>query len=160
MTVAIIQMITGAIGSLGFALIAHIRVKHLAVATLGGFLCWMLFLPGYTLTQSVFLPNLFATMAVYTWSEIMARTQKAPVTVFLVPGILPLLPGSFLYYTMQALMAGEMELFEHFAVTTASVTLGISCGIVGASVIFSYFIKTVARIRLIRSAPKKRNNKK
>lgn len=156
MTAAIIQIITGAIGSLGFSLIAHIRVNHLAVATLGGMLSWILFLPGYTLTQSVFLPNLFAAAAVYTWSEIMARVRKAPVTVFLVPGILPLLPGSFLYYTMQALMAGQSELFEHYAVTTISVTLGISCGIVGASVLFTYCIKTLARIKLIRARRKSR----
>lgn len=154
MTAAVIQVITGAVGSLGFALIAHIRIRHLAVATLGGLLSWALFLPGYLLTGSVFLPNLVATMAVYTWSEIMARLKKAPVTVFLVPGILPLLPGSFLYYTMQALMAGQMELFQHFAVTTVSVTLGISCGIVGASVLFSYFIKTVDRIKFAKRFPR------
>ncbi len=156
---ALFQMLTGAIGTLGFVMIAHIRTKHLAVASLGGFLGWMLFLPGYLMTQSVFLPNLFAAMAVYTWSEIMARTRKAPVTVFLVPGILPLLPGSFLYYTMQALMAEEMALFNHFATTTVAVTLGISCGIVGASVLFSYFIKTIARLKLAKTARNKRKTK-
>lgn len=156
MTAAIIQIITGAIGSLGFALIAHIRVKHLAVATLGGMLSWLLFLPGYMLTGDVFLPNLFSTMAIYAWSEIMARVRKAPVTVFLVPGILPLLPGSFLYYAMQALMAGQMELFQHNAVTLILVTLGISCGIVGASVLFTYCMKTLTRIKMIRVSRKRR----
>ena len=156
MNAAIIQIITGAIGSLGFALIAHIRVKHLAVATLGGMLSWLLFLPGYMMTGDVFLPNLFSTMAIYAWSEIMARVKKAPVTVFLVPGILPLLPGSSLYYAMQALMAGQMELFQHNTVTLILVTLGISCGIVGASVLFTYCIKTLTRIKMIRASRKSR----
>lgn len=86
----------------------------------------------------------------------MARVRKAPVTVFLVPGILPLLPGSFLYYAMQALMAGQMELFQHNAVTLILVTLGISCGIVGASVLFTYCMKTLTRIKMIRVSRKRR----
>lgn len=143
----LIQVVTGALGALGFALIAHVRLKHLGVATLGGLLSWAIFLPFYHAWDSVFLPSLISAMVVYAWSEVMARVMKAPVTIFLVPGILPLLPGSFLYYTMQALMNNDMALFEHYGVTTIAVTLGIACGVVAASIVVSYFIKTTEHLK-------------
>ncbi len=143
----LIQIITGALGALGFALIAHVHPKHLGMATLGGLLSWAIFLPIYHAQGGVFLPSLISAMAVYAWSELMARFEKAPVTIFLVPGILPLLPGSFLYYTMQSLMNEDTALFRHYSVTTISVTLGIACGVVAASIIVSYVLKTIEHLK-------------
>ena len=141
-----IQILTGGLGTLGFALIAHVRPRLLPSATLGGLLSWAIYLWIYALTGSVFLGTLISTMAVYTWSEIMARIMKAPVTIFLVPGILPLLPGSYLYYTVLALLNGEDASFQFYGYTTVIVTLGIACGVVAASIIISYFIKTMEHL--------------
>lgn len=143
----LIQIITGALGALGFALIAHVHPKHLIMATLGGVISWAIFLPIYHALDGVFIPSLVAAMAAYAWSELMARVEKAPVTVFLVPAILPLLPGSFLYYTMQALINETTELFHHYSITTIAVTLGIACGVVGASIIVSYVLKTIQHLK-------------
>ena len=143
----LIQIITGGLGAIGFALIAHVHPKHLIMATLGGVMSWALFLPIYHTLDGVFIPSLVSAMAVYAWSELMARVEKAPVTIFLGPGILPLLPGSFLYYTMQALMNDDMSLFRHYGVTTISVTLGIACGVVAASIVVSYVLKTMMHLK-------------
>lgn len=139
----VISVLTGAIGAFGFALIAHIRLKHLLSATLGGVLSWAVFLIIEVPTGSVFLGSLVASILVYTWSEIMARVEKAPVTIFLVPGILPLLPGSFLYYTMNALLNDDMEAFTYYGNTTIAVTIGIACGVVAASIVISYLLELI-----------------
>ena len=143
-----IQVFTGALGALGFALIAHVRLRHIAAATFGGFISWAIFLVFHHMDGSVFLPSLIAAMAVYVWSEIMARVMRAPVTIFLVPGILPLLPGSFLYYTMLGLINDDIPMFESYAITTIAVTLGIACGIVAASIVVSYLIKTIEHLKI------------
>lgn len=47
MTAAIIiQLITGAIGSVGFGILFHIKKKYLPLAAVGGFLSWLVFLLG------------------------------------------------------------------------------------------------------------------
>ena len=45
MTAAImIQLITGAIGSVGFGILFHIKKKYLTLAAVGGFISWLVFL--------------------------------------------------------------------------------------------------------------------
>ena len=62
-----------------------------------------------TLAGNVFLSALVASMGVCLWSEGMARVRKAPANIFMIPGIIPLLPGGALYYTMSALIGGDMD---------------------------------------------------
>ena len=56
----IIQLITGAIGSVGFGILFHIKKKYLPLAAVGGFLSWLVFLLGKEFWGNVFLPTLLA----------------------------------------------------------------------------------------------------
>ena len=70
-----------------------------------------------------------------------------PVTTFLVPGIFPLLPGGYLYYTMLALLNRQAELFRSNAVCTIATTLGIACGVVAAAIVANTILDTAERLR-------------
>ena len=59
-TMTVIQLITGAIGSVAFGLLFHMKTKYLPLAAAGGFLSWLVFLFGKSLWGSVFLPALLA----------------------------------------------------------------------------------------------------
>ena len=61
----------------------------------------------------------FATMVVETLAQIFARVFKAPATIFLIIGIIPLVPGGGIYYTMYALLGGDMQLFAQKGAETA-----------------------------------------
>ena len=142
-----IQILMGAMGTFGFALFTHTRMKLLPAATGGGLLAWAVYLAVYHLSPSLFLSNFVAAVAVYIWSEVMARIMKAPVTIFLVPGIIPLLPGSYLYYTTLALLNDETAQFQQHGVNTIAVTMGIACGIVITSIVATYIIQTTEQLR-------------
>lgn len=148
-----IQILTGAAGTFGFALFTHIRMKLLPAATVGGLLAWAVYLAVYYFSPNLFLSNLVAAIAVYIWSEIMARIMKAPVTIFLVPGIIPLLPGSYLYYTTLALLNKETEQFQSYGISTIAVTMGIACGIVITSILANYVIETTEHLKRKRQGP-------
>ena len=45
-TTIVIQLITGALGSVGFGILFHMKKKYLPLAAAGGFLSWMVFLLG------------------------------------------------------------------------------------------------------------------
>ena len=59
-TMTVIQLITGAIGSVAFGLLFHMKTKYLPLAAAGGFLSWLVFLFGKRLWGNVFLPALLA----------------------------------------------------------------------------------------------------
>ena len=83
---------------------------------------------------------MIASMIVAAWSEILARIMKAPTNIFLITGIIPLLPGGALYYTMNALLEENRGEFLRNGTSTITSTLGIATGIVIASVFVVYFI--------------------
>ena len=128
-----LQIFCGALGTLGFALFFFVRPKHLLLATLGGALSWLIYLFVLHGGGGVFLAALVSSIAVCFWSEALARVRKAPALIFLLPGIVPQLPGGALYYSMSALIQEDMGTFFQKGKEAGLVALGIGVGILIAS---------------------------
>lgn len=132
MTHPAVQIMCAAIGTFGFSIFFRVRSAHLLFAVLGGILSWCVYLIA-DLRFDVFISTLLASFIVCLWAEIMARVRKAPATVFLVPGIIPLLPGSALYYTMSGIVSKDHKLFLSKGTETLYIAIGIVGGILFAS---------------------------
>lgn len=131
---SLIQLLTAGIGTLGFSIYFRVSARNVAASTAGGVLGWAVYLLVYHFSQNLFLANFVAACTVYAWSEIMAHKLKTPVTIFLVTGSIPLLPGGLLYYTMNALIQNDTALFRENAVNALLVTFGLASGIVVAAI--------------------------
>ena len=57
----IVQLITGAIGSVGFGILFHMKKKYLPLVAGGGFISWLMFVLGKSFWGNIFLPTLFAS---------------------------------------------------------------------------------------------------
>ncbi len=86
--------------------------------------------------MSLLLQNLIPATIVTLYAELLARLVKAPATVFLIPSIIPLVPGGRLYYTMRAIVDGNEIKAKIFAKQTLVIALGIAVGIVIVSLVF------------------------
>ena len=71
----------------------------------------------------------------------MARVLKAPSNTYLIPGIIPLLPGNALYYTMSGIVNSDREMFTQNGINTVLVTFGMAAGMVAGTVFFHYVLK-------------------
>ena len=69
------------------------------------------------------------------FSEIMGRLTKVPVPIYLVPCVIPLVPGGGLYETMFNFVAGNYAAAATAGMRTLQIALGIAGGIVIASVL-------------------------
>ena len=127
----------------------------MAAATFGGALGWGVYLLCFHLWGNVFAANVVATAVVYFWSVAMARVLKAPSNTYLIPGIIPLLPGGPLYYTMAGLVDGDRALFIKNGTTTILVTFGMVTGMVAAAVVFYYILKLQQKCSRRSPAPPK-----
>ncbi len=139
----VIQLLTAAIGSLGFAMIFRLRASFLPLAALGGVLNWGIYLILLELTDTVFFSCLFASAAAAVYAELLAKRMHAPTTVFFVPAVIPSIPGSNLYYTMFGVVRADWGYAGKNAVLTAEYALAIAAGI---SIVFVVFA-AVGRIR-------------
>ena len=81
----------------------------------------------------IFIPTLFAAIA----SEVLARIIRTPATVILVPAIIALVPGSSLYYTMEALAAVNFSLALEKGFVCLMTLLGIAVGVCVGTILFT-----------------------
>ena len=133
----LLAFLYASVACLAITLIYNMRGKFIFLAPLGGSICWI----AYNLlnfTGNDILQNFAATMAVALYSEILARIYKAPVTMFLIVGILPLVPGAGIYYTMEYCVSGNQIAFGQSLVHTLAVAGALALGIVLISSLFRF----------------------
>lgn len=133
----IVQIISAIIGTIGFGLYFRVKKKRLLVVTFGGFIAWVVYLLCYHYTYNIFICNMISAIVVSIYSEVIARTLKAPSTVFMLPSLVPLLPGGALYYTMSGIVQGNIGMIGEYGLQTIKTTFGIAFGVL-VSTVFIY----------------------
>lgn len=131
----LILLATSGLATLGFAILFYAHPRRLALAALGGLLTCGVYLLAQYLLGGEFLPNLLAALVGAGFSEICARLTRVPVPVYMVPGIIPLVPGRAMYETLFSLVSGQYAAAGASGLLTLKIALGIAGGIVAASVI-------------------------
>lgn len=149
MTPVYIKIIAGFISTIGFAIIFRLKPSHWLLAAIDGLVaCIVYFSLIDTFENILILPNLFAALACAFIAEIFARVAKTPSTVFLLPGIISLVPGGSLYYTMSNLLNANYVEAGSYLLSTAEVAIAIGGGIIAASIIKTVVFKTIDSIKL------------
>lgn len=129
--------VSGMAGTFGVCLFFNLNFKRLGWAflatliTLGVYIGVDYLAKGQTFLI-VFVTALFAAV----FSEILARLIKSPATVFIIPSIIALVPGSSLYYTMEAIVQGDVAEAGSKGLTCVLIILGLAVGLCAATVLF------------------------
>ena len=130
------------------------KISIILCGAFAGFASWFVFLITSGLgdgTRGQTIRYLFATVIVASLSEIFARIYKAPATVFLIIGILPLVPGGSIYKSLEQLIDGNVDGFAYYGIKTVALAGAIAVGC-------SFVSSGVRVINNIRKNLKKRNN--
>lgn len=81
------------------------------------------------------LATLIATMLLTLLSRVLANARKKPGTIFLIPGIFPIVPGAGIYYTSYYLISGDMAAFSKEGIKTLEIAIAIALGIIFSSAV-------------------------
>ena len=136
MTYFIIQCISALFACFGFSLIFQLRGKDVPIAVLCGVFSWAVYLIADSLSDSAVLPYFFAGAAAAFYSETAAVIFCSPVTVYLIPGIIPTVPGLTIYRAMEAGLMGNIEGFLEKSVETFKIGGAITMGLILFSACF------------------------
>ena len=128
-----IQILTGALGSFGFSILFNLRGRKLLITTLGGLISWAVFLLLEQWLPGEAVRYFLSMTAISVFAEIFARVEKTPTTTFLVPVVIPLIPGSALYYTMNYALNEQWRLFAAQAFYTLELALALAVGIIAVT---------------------------
>lgn len=93
----------------GFCFIFNVPRRHILAASLAGALGWLLFRVLLMNGESSVTACFFGSCLVALVSDVFARLFKDAATLFIIPGILPLVPGAGMYNTMLAFLNHDFQ---------------------------------------------------
>ncbi len=131
---------------LGFTLLYNIRGKNIGVASLCGTFGWGIYLIVDAYSSSMVLPYFCAAIAIALYAEIAAHFCHSPITVYLIPGIIPLVPGLTIYRTMQACLSADLVAFGNGLFSTLKIGGAITLGLIFTSALFRFIKNGVGNI--------------
>ena len=117
---------------LGFTLVFNIHGMGKLICGVGGALGWLV----YLLAGSTIFAAFLAAAAIGTFSEVMSRVRRCPVTGYVLVALLPLVPGGGIYYAMRHGAAGETDAFLRTLLHTFGMAAALAVGAMLASSVF------------------------
>ena len=127
-----IQLVAAFVGTVGFsALFGAPRRFYLycGLAGMAGWAVYLLVAAGHSVVGAAF----FAALTVAAISHVMARLCRCPVTVFLICGIIPLVPGGGIFWTAYYIVTEQLRMAATMGFVALKVTIAIAGGIILAS---------------------------
>lgn len=118
------------LASISFGVVFNIQGRKLFFAGLGGVISWWAYVIMGPILSSETARYFAATIVLAVYSEMLARLFKAPVTIFMVIAIIPLVPGNSIYLSMESFVAGNTEKFNQVTLSTISIAGAIAMGLV------------------------------
>ena len=123
------QVFAAAVGTIAFSVLFSVpRAYYPYCGLIGGagWIVYCLLTPAASSPEATF----FAAVVVIFLSRLFAVWERCPVTLFLIPGIFPLVPGAGVYWTAYYIVTNELKLASETGFTALKVAVAIVLGIV------------------------------
>lgn len=133
------QIIAAFFGALGFAFLFNLHGKEIFYTSLGGCLAWCVYLLTGILTQQDGKQYFAAALFLGIYAEFLAVRTKVPSTLYLVVGMIPLIPGAALFMMMQNAFKADWEQFARYRLEAAVTGASIALGTIVAAVCWNIF---------------------
>ena len=128
----VIQLVAAFVGTVGFSALFGAPRRYYLYCGLAGMAGWAVYLL-VAMSHSVVGAAFFAALAVAAISHIMAKICRCPVTVFLICGIIPLVPGGGIFWTAYYIVTEQLRMAASTGFVALKVTIAIAGGIILAS---------------------------
>lgn len=137
----IVQTVGAFMAVVSFGIILELPKRHMIGAGLVGAVGWLVYLLVDQSAHSVIAAAFFSSLVVALASHLFARVFKAPVTVFLVAGILPSVPGASIYRSVYYMIGNMPGSANHYLMETLHIAGAIAMAIFVMDSIFRFLQK-------------------
>ncbi len=146
------QVIAAVTGTVGFSVLYSVpRTYYPYCGFIGGagWFLYCLLIPNCSPPEA----TLLAAILVVLLSRLFAVKERCPVTIFLISGMFPLVPGGGIYWTAYYIVTGEMELAAEKGFTAVKVAVAIVLAIV-------FVFQLPQKLFQVRWGQKKKNDRR
>ncbi len=129
LTDILLNLLFSFVATAGFCILFNIPKRHIAFCGLLGIISWLVYILLRSPVGEV-LATFFATVTIVLLSRVFSIVRKCPVNVLLVPGMIPLAPGSAIYYTAYYFVTNDMTSAAEYGFLTLKLAFAIVLGII------------------------------
>lgn len=126
----LIEFIVSMVATISFAILFHAPKNEVVYCGLTGAFGWVIY---YGMVENDFnavLSVLVSTFCLTIMARCFAVARKNPVTMYVLPGIFPIVPGAGIYYTAYYLFIGSTDLSGAKGLETLEIAGAIVFGII------------------------------
>ncbi len=117
-------------GTVAFGVLFHIPMKQYAFCGITGAAGWVMYVFMMQIQPSPVLASLVAVLPLTALARLFSTRRKTPITVFLLCGIFPLVPGAGIYYTAYYFIMGDTSLTMIKGAETIKIAGALALGMV------------------------------
>ena len=133
----LVQFVVAMVATISFGITFQVGHRHYWTCGFVGAVGWTIYIACTTLGgMTAPMATLIATLPLAALSRFFAIRHKAPITVFLLTGIFPLVPGAGIYYTMSIGLSGAVQEALQKGLETAGIAGSLAVGILLVSTVF------------------------
>lgn len=130
MNTVILHFVFGLLGTVAYCYLFHIPKKYYLSCGLIGGAGWLIYIlivrSGLGDTFAALISSVFVALA----SRIVSLYMECPSTVFLYPGLLPIIPGGSIYETVYFIVANDTSAALMKGLTALKIAVAMVIGIV------------------------------
>lgn len=129
------------IATFGWTIFFNAPKEDLLYCSLNGAIGWVVYVMLSKYTGNSVFSNFVSSFLVNVLSEILARKLKKPAILYIIPGIIPLVPGLGIYKTMLHMIQGSYITAIEIGTEVALVAGGIVLGMVVVTSLVKVYYK-------------------
>ncbi len=145
------HMVCTFLGTMGYAVLFNVPRRFYLSCGFTGMAGWLLYHIIVSHTFSAAFASFLGTMFVVFLSRVLSIRKKCPITIFLVAGILPLVPGAGIYHTVYYLVTNQLAEASLRGMESVKVAFAIVLGIVFMLAVPGKVFQTVSGFRHVPS---------
>lgn len=131
-----LQILGAFIAVIAFCFLLNAPRKYILHAGAIGAMGWALFLVLQSLDFSKGSATFFSGCLICLCAQILARILKTPATIFIIIGILPLVPGAGMYHIARSIIYSDAALTSYYITETLTVSGMIAVSIIVVDSLF------------------------
>lgn len=144
---ALVVILAVALSTYGYSKMYVLPKRLLPVSMLAAIAGWVINSLIIDYYGSSFAAAFVAAFSIAMIGEICARKVKAPAIIIIVIGILPLVPGSLVYRTVEKIIAEDISAAISIGLETIGIALSMALGILVNSTFVQLYFLTKRRFK-------------
>ncbi len=126
----LIEALWAFLATVAFSVMFNTPKKELLYCGIAGAIGWFFYALCMKLGLSSAFSNFWGTIFIAYFSRLFAIIRKKPISVFLISGIITLVPGAGIYNTMLHIIMSDNNMASFYGIETIKIAGAIAFGII------------------------------